>query len=129
MSGRTKQMVDYGAFYNSQVQLQLQEDKLKSDLELKTIKADSNIKYLRSQLNKSKQLVEQFQEAVDQAKDKGKEEFCKNYDKLKMTIEKDTETKVVQLLLDKLSCRIEEFEEKLRKMYPNYEVSCYSLLI
>ena len=109
--------------------MQLQKDNLKSDLELKTIKADSNIKYLRSELNKSKQLVEQFQEAVKKAKDKGKEEFFEKYDKLKMTIEKDTETKVVELVLDKLSYRIKEFEEKLKKILPDYEVSCYSLLI
>ena len=109
--------------------MQLQEDNLKSDLELKTIKADSNIEYLRSELNKSKQLVEQFQEAVDKAKDRSKEEFLKKYDKLKMTIEKDTETKVVQLVLERLNYRIKEFEKKLKKMLPNYEVSCYSLLI
>ena len=108
--------------------MQLQQDNLKSDLELKTAEAYSNIKYLRSELNKSKQLVEKFQEAVEKAKDKGKESF-KNYNKLKMTTEKDTETKVVQLVLDKLNYRIEEFEMKLKRMFPNYEVSFYSLLI
>lgn len=74
-------------------------------------------------------MIEQFQEAVKKAKDRGKEKFSKKYDKLKMTIVKDTETKVTQLLLDKLSYRIEEFEKKFKNMFPNYKVSCYSMSI
>ena len=111
-----------------QIQSQLQKDlyNLKSHLELKAIKANSNISCLRSELIKSKQLVEQFQKAVNKVKDKGKEEFSEKHDKFKLTIEKDTEAKVMQIIQDKLSYGIEEFEKKFKKMFPNYAVSCYS---
>ena len=85
--------------FNWQIQSQLQKNNLKSGLQLITIKANSNINYMRSELNKSKQLIEQFQDTVKKAKDRGKEECLEKYDKLKITIEKDTETKVMQLLL------------------------------
>ena len=111
--------------------MQLQKDlhNLKSGLELKKIKANSNISCVQSELIKSRQLVKQFQKAVEGVKDRSKEELLKRCDQLKMTIVKDTETKVMQLLLDKLSYRIKEFEKKFKKMLPNYEVSCYSMLI
>ena len=84
---------------------------------------------MRSGLNKSKQLVEQFQEAVEKAKNRGKEELSKKYDEVKMAIEKDTETKVVELMLDKLNYSIGEYDKKFKKMLPNYKVSCYSQLM
>ena len=83
---------------------------------------------MRSELIKSKLLVEQFQKAVKKVKDKGKEEFTEKHDKFKLTIEKDIEAKVMQVILDKLSYGIEEFEKKFKKMFPNYEVSCNSWL-
>ena len=70
-----------------------------------------------------------YHKAVEEVKDRGKEEFSKKFDKLKMTIEKDTETKVVQLVLGTLTGYIKEFEEEFNKMFPTYKVSCYSLLI
>ena len=84
---------------------------------------------MRSELNKSKQLVEQFQETVAKAKDRGEEELSQKYDELKMAIVKDTKTSVMQLLRKELSDRIGEFEKKFKKMFPNCEVSCYSMLI
>lgn len=108
------------------MQLQQDLDNLKSELELKTKKADINIGYIQSELNKSKQLVEQFQEAAKKAKEIGKEELSEKCDKLMGTIEKDLATKVMQLLQNKLGYCYEEFEKKFKKIVPNYEVCCCS---
>ena len=101
--------------FNCQIQLHLVLNTLKTNV--------------RSELNESKQMVEQFHKAVEETKDRGKEEFSKKFGKLKMTIEKDTETKVVQLVLGTLTGYIKEFEEEFKKMFPTYKVSCYSLFI
>jgi len=75
---------------------------------------------LQSELDTKKQLVEQFQEAAEKAKQR--EKLSEEYT-LRENIEQDTSTKVVRLQ-DKLSCCSLKLKEKFKKIIPNYEVGC-----
>ena len=76
---------------------------------------------MQSELNKSKQLGEQFQEAAEKANEKC-ENLLNEYSKLKESSEKDTMTK-----LDKLQDKISDYSlklgQKFKQIFPDCQVS------
>ena len=84
------------------------------------IQAHKKIDYLQSELDEKKQLVEQFQEAAEKAKQR--ENLSEEHTSREI-IEKDSSTSVAKLK-DKLSCCNLELKKKLERINPNYEVGC-----
>ena len=76
---------------------------------------------MRSELKKSKQLGEQFQEAAEKATEKY-ENLSKEHDSLKKSSEEDT-MKKLEILKDKISdCNL-KLGKNLKQMFPDYQVS------
>lgn len=91
---------------------------LKSVIELRTKEANKNISYLQNELDESKHMIEQFQEAAMKSKERDKQKLSEHYEKLREIIEKDTATKVA----DKLCYYNLELENKFKMIVPS-EVS------
>ena len=86
---------------------------LKSVIESKTKEANN----LQTELDESKNMVEQFREAAKKSKERGKEKLSEVNEKLRETIEEDTASKVADKLL--------ELENKFKTIVPS-EVSYQS---
>ena len=77
---------------------------------------------MQSELNKSKQLGEWFQEAAEKATDKY-EKLLEENNKLKRTTQGDITTKL-EKLLDKIGdCNLKLEEKIKKKLFPDYKVS------
>ena len=104
------------------MQLQYQQDlkTLKLELETQTNKANEKINYLKSELSKSKQMVERFQEATEKAKERESDKpMEEEHEKVKDSIEKDTTAKVLKILQDRMSFKL---GKEFKQAFPEYKV-------
>ena len=87
------------------------------------MQANKKIESLRSELNHSKKLADQFKETAETAK-KHKENLLEEYKSKENT--KKSITMKLEKLQDNLNYCNMELEKKFKRIIPNFKVSCYS---